>query len=486
MNVPKGPRAKWRDSDKAASPSPGSGGLAKNAPSGHIDGSATAVIGLQWGDEGKGKIIDLIARDFAAVVRFNGGANAGHSVVIGGRKHALHLIPSGVFHPGVLGVIGNGVVVDPGVLLEELRKLKEMGVDVSGLRISDRAHVVMQYHKAEDALREALLGGRPAAGTSSSGATHSASSDPENDQSIGTTRRGIGPAYAEKAHRSTSIRVGDLLRTDVLTEKVRLACRIKGAMFRALSPDCEPLSDSSLIEQASGWGEMLRPYITDTVYLLHDLLRSGKSLLFEGANATLLDVDHGTYPFVTSSNASVLGVPAGSGVPGRCIRETIGVMKAYSTRVGGGPFPTELKNDIGNRIRERGREYGTTTGRPRRCGWLDLVAVRYSAMLNDVTSLAIMLLDVLSGFDELKVCTGYRQLSTRASVDRFLPDAGALAQVEAEYESLPGFSEDISAARARSDLPANARRYLDFIEEFVGVPIGIISVGPDREQTILD
>jgi adenylosuccinate synthase len=326
----------------------------------------------------------------------------------------------------------------------------------------------MPYHRTEDALRETML----------------ASPGGASDQSIGTTRRGIGPAYADKSQRATAIRVGDLVRPALLREKITRIADAKGRMLAALDPASPPIDASALIESSLAAGERLRPMITDTTYLLHDLLAKGKGLLFEGANATLLDVDHGTFPYVTSSNCSVLGIPAGSGVPGSCLSRVIGVMKAYSTRVGGGPFPTEQKNPDGDRIRERGREYGTTTGRPRRCGWLDLVATKYSVMLNGCTDVALMLLDVLSGFDTIQVCTSYR-LSTGGTTDRFTPDAHALAECTPVYQSLEGWKEEIGAARSREDLPAAARAYVRFIEDFVGVPARIVSIGPDRVQTIV-
>ncbi|MDX2114887.1 MAG: adenylosuccinate synthase [Planctomycetota bacterium] len=429
-------------------------------------GRAAAVVGLQWGDEGKGKVIDLLAGSFDAVVRYNGGANAGHSVVIEGRRHALHLIPSGVFHPRVKGVIGNGVVIDPESLVREIEGVVAAGVGALDLAISDRAHVVMPYHKLEDAAREAALA-----------AQHGPAS------AIGTTKRGIGPAYADKATRATAVRMGDLLRPALLRDKLARILPAKAAVLRALAPDAPvDLDAERLATDALRLGEKLAPRITDTTYLLHDMLARGGSLLFEGANATLLDVDHGTFPYVTSSNCSVLGIPAGTGVPGSHLSRVIGVMKAYCTRVGGGPFPTELLDERGNRIRERGREYGTTTGRPRRCGWLDLVALRYAVMLNGVTSIALMLLDVLAGFDEICVCTGYR-IDGRVT-DRFVPDAEVLAHVQPVYERLPGFASEIGSARARADLPRQALDYVRFIEQATGVPVEIVSVGPDRAQTI--
>lgn len=423
---------------------------------------STAVIGLQWGDEGKGKVVDLLARDHDVIVRYNGGANAGHSIVIGGERYALHLIPVGILSADRTCVIANGVVVDPVKLLSEIDGLRSRGVEVgSNLRLSDRAHVVMPWHAEMDACLEGSEGG-----------------------GIGTTRRGIGPAYADKAYRSMAIRVQDLLERDRLRERLEAIAPIRGAQLRALGSTAPDIDTGALLETYLGVGERLRPFVTDTVWLLHDLVRAGRRLLFEGANATLLDVDHGTYPFVTSSHCSTLGIPAGTGLPGACAGRIIGIMKAYATRVGGGPFPTEEHGPDGHRIRERGREYGTTTGRPRRCGWLDLVAVRYAAMISGATTLAVMLLDVLSGFDEIRVATRYR-LPDGSSTDRFPPDARTLARVTPIYETLPGWSEPIESITDRPRLPENARRYLDLIERTVGTPITIVSVGPDRRQTLV-
>lgn len=443
-------------------------------------GLCSAVVGLQWGDEGKGKVVDLLAPRFDAVVRYNGGANAGHSVVVKGERYALHLVPSGIMHAGTLAVVGNGVVVDPEVLLRELDGLTKRGVDVSGLVLSDRAHVVMPYHKAEDEAREELRAYTGAPGTGAEAAAPG-SGAPTDHQAIGTTKRGIGPCYADKAYRTTAVRVCDLLRPDALKQKLNVVCFIKNAMLKGLG-STHSFTAQQMLEWAIPLGQRLAPNIRDTTYLLHDMLAGGKQLLFEGANAALLDVDHGTHPFVTSSSTTVLGIPSGTGIPGSRIGRVIGVVKAYSTRVGNGPMPTEQINDIGQRIRERGREYGTTTGRPRRVGWLDLVAVRYSAMLNGADRLAIMLLDVLSGLDELKVCTAYQIGSERT--DRFVPDADVLARAQPVYTTLRGFGEDVTAARKRSDLPAAAREYLDLIEKSVGVQIDLVSVGPDRAQTI--
>ncbi|MCL4219849.1 MAG: adenylosuccinate synthase [Phycisphaerales bacterium] len=424
-----------------------------------MTGKSTAVVGLQWGDEGKGKIVDVLAREHAAVVRYNGGANAGHSVVVNGERYALHLVPSGILFPGVKAVIGNGVVVDPEVLLAEIDNLEVRGVDTSGLVISSRAHVVMPYHKLEDRTREAA-----------------ADSD---GRKIGTTGRGIGPAYADKAQRFGAVRVCDLLDRDRLRRRVSEAARLKAGFLPA---GAEELNVDALVDKAAAQGERLRHRVSDTTYLLNEIIDSGGRLLFEGANATLLDVDHGTYPFVTASNATVLGIGPGAGVSPTCIGRVLGVAKAYSTRVGSGPLPTEQNNDIGNRIRERGREYGTTTGRPRRVGWIDLVALRYSVMVNRVSALCVTLLDVLSGLDELKLCVAYR-MGERVT-DCFIPDGEELGKVEPVYETLPGFSHDITSARSMDELPGPARAYLDRIRSFAGIPIGLVSVGPERSQTI--
>lgn len=436
---------------------------------------ASAVVGLQWGDEGKGKLVDLLAGRFDAVVRYNGGANAGHSVVVGGQRYALHLVPSGILSPGVKAVIGNGVVVDPERLLEEIATLSERGVDTSQLVISDRAHVVMPYHKAEDALREELLSGSVREGQTQSKGVINA---------IGTTKRGIGPAYADKVQRATAVRVGDLLRPEILREKLEMICALKNSVFTALQPQGhEPFDAFELAEHYVALGKKLEPMIQDTAYLLDDLRRSGGEILFEGANATMLDVDHGTYPYVTSSNSSALGIGAGSGVPPQCIGRIIGVVKAYSTRVGGGPMPTELFDATGDGIRERGREYGTTTGRPRRVGWLDLVALKYAAMISGATELCITLLDVLAGEPELKLATAYE--TNGKTTDRFIADGCTLGEAVPVYETMAGFSQDITGVRTFDELPEQARAYVERIEAFVGVRVGIISVGPDREQTII-
>ncbi|MDX2117574.1 MAG: adenylosuccinate synthase [Planctomycetota bacterium] len=435
----------------------------------------SAVVGLQWGDEGKGKVVDLLAAQHDAVVRFNGGANAGHSVVVQGQRYSLHLIPSGILYPSKLAVVGNGVVVDPAALINEIDALTSRGISTGGLLISDRAHVVMPYHKAEDQLREALLG---KVRTEAEGAGSVAE--------IGTTKRGIGPAYSDKVQRAAAIRIGDLLRPDVLKEKIGIAIATKAPLFREMSGLADvkdALNEAALLEFALAAGERLRPSITDTTYLLHGLLNSGKRMLFESANGTLLDVDHGTFPFVTGSSVAVAGIGTGAGIPVQRLGRTVGVMKAYTTRVGGGPMPTELTDATAHRIRERGREYGTTTGRPRRVGWLDLVALKYAAMLNGITSVSLMMLDVLAGFETIKVCTAYEVRGKRT--ERFIADAHDLAKATPIFTELPGYGDEVSAARRRDELPDNCRRYIDFIEKSLGVPAMLLSVGPDREQTIL-
>ncbi len=435
-----------------------------------LDGHAI-VAGLQWGDEGKGKIVDLLARRYDVTVRYNGGANAGHSVQIGDVRFALHLIPSGILHPGKLNVIGNGVVIDPAKVIEEVTGLRQRGVAIAGnLRISDRAHIVFPYHKVQDALLEAAMCKARGDGAK-----------------IGTTGRGIGPCYADKATRSTGIRMGELLEPDRFRERLTHIVAVKNVMLGALAQSCgeafEPFDAKKIADEFLGYADILKQHICDTTQLLHDAMAAGRQLLFEGANAALLDIDHGTYPFVTSSNCSSLGVYPGAGVPGNKVSHIIGIMKAYQTRVGGGPMPTELHDDTGRRIREVGREFGTTTGRPRRCGWLDLVSVKYTAKISGVTAIAVMLFDVLAGLDTLKVCTGYRHNGKELS--SFPADAVVLAEVEPVYRNLPGFSEEIAQAKSFADLPAAAKAYIQFIEDYVGVPVKIVSVGPRRDQTLV-
>ena len=432
-------------------------------------GQNTAIVGLQWGDEGKGKIVDLLTAKHDVIVRYNGGANAGHTVVVGDEKYALHLIPSGILYEDKQCVIGNGVVVDPVQLIKEIDTLRNRGIEVGdNLKVSNRAHVVMPYHKEHDAALERKLSQIANKG----------------DQSIGTTKRGIGPAYADKVHRATAIRMGDLLDHATLLDKLTVTCAIRCAELTALGVDAPPLDANALADEYAGYGKRLAPHIIDTVYALHDCVNEGKTVLFEGANACLLDIDHGTFPYVTSSNCSALGIHAGTGLPGKYIHDVVGIMKAYSTRVGGGPFPSEELGEIGEAIRGRGNEYGTTTGRPRRCGWLDLVAVKYSAMICGTTSVACMLLDVLSGFDELKICVAY-ELADGSRSERFIPDARQLSTVKPIFETLEGWPEEIDHITSPENLPANAKAYLDFISSYLDLPISIVSVGPKRSQTVI-
>ena len=433
-----------------------------------------AVVGLQWGDEGKGKIVDLLAVDHDVVVRYNGGANAGHSVQIGDTRYAMHLIPSGILYPEKLNVLGNGMVIDPEALLSEIEGLRERGVRIErNLCVSNRAHVVMPYHKAlEGLLEKAISRSKGTAGR------------------IGTTGRGIGPCYADKALRWTAIRVSDLVHPDRLSEKLRHIVSVKNTVLGALAAGCGDPFDAfdafdadELAGRYQAYGRQLEDHVCDTSAVLHDARRDGKRVLMEGANATLLDVDHGTYPYVTSSSCATLGAPVGSGLPKLDGEHVIGVAKAYTTRVGGGPMPTELTDEIGDRIREAGREYGTTTGRPRRCGWLDLVALRYTAQLNGVTSISLMMLDVLAGLGKLKVCVGYQLRGS--DTPRFPCDAEDLSEVTPAYEVLDGFREDVSGCRRFEDLPEGACRYIQRIEEHTGVPVRTVSVGPRRDQIIV-
>ncbi len=435
-------------------------------------GHAT-VVGLQWGDEGKGKIVDMLAAEFDAVARYNGGANAGHTVVVGDQKYKLHLMPSGVLYSGKVNVLGNGVVIDPEQLVSEIVGLRERGltIDTKSLFISSRAHVVMPYHKAQDKLQEA--------------AYIKPNALDQTIEGIGTTGRGIGPCYADKALRSTAVRMADLACLDKLRHQLHRIVPIKNATIAALAKytgeSFEPIDADALLDWLRPLANVLVPHVTDTAGLLHKVTDAGNRILFEGANATLLDIDHGTYPYVTSSNCSSLGAHTGTGVPGHQVGNVIGIVKAYQTRVGGGPMPTELKNEIGERIREVGREYGTTTGRPRRCGWIDLVALRYTAKVSGATALCIMLLDVLADLPELKLCTAYNV--DGKVIDQFPATSEELALVQPVYETLPGFAGPIDACRSLRELPENARRYLKFIEEYLGVPVVLASVGPKRDQS---
>ena len=419
------------------------------------------VVGLQWGDEGKGKIVDSLARVCRYVVRFCGGANAGHTVKVGEDKFALHLIPSGILTRGVINVVGNGVVFDPATAFEEIEGLRSrnVAVDPTNLRISANAHVVMPWHKQQDVLSEnSLSAGRK----------------------IGTTARGIGPCYADKANRSTAIRVAELQDAKALAEKVRIVATARNEVFAALY-GAKPLDAEAITAEYVEYGRKFAPMIANTGAMLRRAIAAAEPILFEGAQGSLLDVDHGTYPFVTSSAVTACGVPSGAGVPPSAIGHVIGVVKAYTTRVGAGPMPTEQDNDTGNYLREQGHEYGTTTGRPRRCGWFDAFAVRYAAELSGVGEMALSLLDVLTGLDELKICTGYRA-GTEELEDL---DPAGMGGVECIYQTLAGWKEDISAAKEFQDLPAEAQHYVEVIEKLIVRPVGVISVGPERSQTII-
>jgi adenylosuccinate synthase len=421
-----------------------------------------AVVGLQWGDEGKGKIVDVLTEHADVVVRYCGGANAGHTVRIGDKKFATHLLPVGIFRPNIVNCVGNGVVLDPTVLFKEIDEITAQGISITpaNLKISYKAHVVMPWHKAEDGARE-----MSAEGTA-----------------IGTTRRGIGPTYADKMHRSTAIRVADLIDEKRLRDKVGTICSERNSILKMLY-GTEAIDPLKTFETFRDYGKRLAPFVEDVGYYLLEARKQNKRVVFEGAHAALLDVDHGTYPYVTSSNCSSLGIFTGSGVPPQYVSDIVGIVKAYSTRVGGGPFPTELHDDTAHKIREKGREYGTTTGRPRRIGWLDAVAVRYAADLCGATAVAITLLDVLGGLDELRICTSYEIDGKK--LPYFVADGTTLANVKCNYETLPGWSEDISTRRIFEDLPTHAQNYVKRMEELLGVPARMVSVGPDRSQTLM-
>jgi adenylosuccinate synthase len=416
------------------------------------------VVGTQWGDEGKGKVVDLLTERSDLIIRFQGGNNAGHTLVVGDKKVILHLIPSGILHKDKLCVIGSGLVIDTETLLEEIAALKEKGYTVTTetVAVSDRAHVIMPYHKVIDHAREAT-------------------------QKIGTTGRGIGPAYEDKAHR-TGIRMIDLIHPDLLRKKIDAVFDEKQEyLTRVLK--VKGLNKEEMIEKFQGLGEKLRPFVTDTSVLIDRFIRQGRNLLFEGAQGANLDMDHGTYPYVTSSNTVAGQACVGAGVGPTRIDTVLGICKAYTTRVGGGPFPTELGDEIGEKLRAFGGEYGATTGRPRRCGWLDLVALRHSVRLSDVSYLAVTKLDVLSGFETIKVATAYRSGNTL--IEHMPADLEMYPELEMVYDELPGWEENISSMRSYDELPVNCKSYISYIEEKLGVRAAIVSVGPKREETII-
>jgi len=415
-----------------------------------------AVLGAQWGDEGKGKIVDLLTPGFSIVARFQGGHNAGHTIYINGAKFILRLVPSGILHPGVTCVIGNGVVVDPEALFAELDELERNGIEARGrVVVSDKAHLILPYHRDLDLLSEARRG----------------------ERKIGTTSRGIGPAYEDKIARR-GIRVGDLIDPKGLEENVRDNVTARNRLVQDSTMDWKPV-----LAQLLKYAERMRPMIRDVSVLLNEATRARAAILFEGAQGTLLDIDHGTYPFVTSSNASIGGVCTGLGIPPKAIGHVLGVAKAYTTRVGEGPFPTELFGEMGNRLRETGSEYGAVTGRPRRCGWYDAVAVRYAARINGLDGLALTKLDVLDGLDRIDICTAYR--SGTRTLTEFPSDVGQLAQCEPVYESLPGWAAPTKGIRRFEALPQAARDYIARLEEVSGVRAAIVSTGSERDDTIV-
>ncbi|GFO68928.1 adenylosuccinate synthetase [Geomonas limicola] len=419
------------------------------------------VIGAQWGDEGKGKVVDIYTEFADNVVRYQGGNNAGHTLVVGDEKVILHLIPSGILHEGKRCIIGNGVVLDPEVFIMEITKLKANGYlkDDSMLRLSESLHIIMPYHKRIDIAREAKSGAKK----------------------IGTTGRGIGPAYEDKIGRR-GIRLMDLLDEKAFSRKVKEILDEKNLILTQLLND-KPFTFEEIYEEYMGYAETLRKYAADTSLLLHKEIQAGKSLLFEGAQGTLLDVDHGTYPYVTSSSTCSGGACTGSGVSPREIHEVIGIAKAYATRVGSGPFPTELEDETGEALRQAGREFGSTTGRPRRCGWYDALVARYAVRVNGLSGIAITKLDVLSGLETVKVCTGYTH--NGQVLDEVPASLEIMEQCRPIYQEFPGWTEDITGAKSLAELPENAQSYIKRIEELSGAPVVLVSVGPRRSETII-
>ncbi len=419
--------------------------------------STVVVVGTQWGDEGKGKITDYLAEKADVVARYQGGNNAGHTILIDNKKYKLTMVPSGIFNQNKLCVIGNGMVINPGALIEEIQYIQDNGFSTDNLKISDRAHVIMPYHLVLDALEE----------------------DRKAANKIGTTRKGIGPCYMDKAARN-GIRIADLMVPEAFAEKARAIIADKNQVITQMYSG-EALDADSIVNEYLELAEKLRPYVTDTSVVLNDAIDSGKKVLFEGAQGVMLDIDQGTYPYVTSSNPSAGGVCIGSGVGPSKIREVIGVAKAYTTRVGDGPFPTELDNEIGQWIRDKGHEYGTVTGRPRRVGWFDSVVVRHARRVSGITGLSLNSLDVLTGLDTVKICTAYKFRGEL--MEHYPANLKLLEECEAVYEELPDWHEDISGAKQISDLPETTQRFIERITELTGIPIAIFSVGRNREQT---
>lgn len=420
--------------------------------------STIVVVGTQWGDEGKGKIVDYLASQADVVARYQGGSNAGHTVVADGHTYKLHLLPSGILYSGCTCIIGNDVVLDPVCLLKELDELKATGKDASGLRISNRAHVVMPYHKLFDGLQEKLKG----------------------SSKVGTTGRGIGPCYADAADR-IGIRVVSWMDKEAFAEELKATLAIKNRMLVDLFGE-KPLDFDQVYQEYCGYADQLRPYVCDTGALVSELIAEDKKILFEGAQAAMLDLSHGTYPFVTSSHPTAGAVCVGLGIGPKHIHKVVGVVKAYGTRVGEGPFPTELNDATGEKIREIAHEYGATTGRPRRCGWLDLSVVRYAVQLNGLDCIALTRLDILDSFDEIKVCVGYRYQGK--VLKEFPASLKVLAAVEPIYETFPGWKQDTTNCKTFEELPEKCKQYVERIGEVAGAPVGIVSVGPERDRTI--
>ncbi|UPM54350.1 adenylosuccinate synthase [Gottfriedia acidiceleris] len=419
--------------------------------------SSVVVVGSQWGDEGKGKITDFLSQQAEVVARYQGGNNAGHTIVFNGEKYKLHLIPSGIFFSDKICVIGNGMVVDPKALVQELAYLHDKGVSTDNLRISNRAHVILPYHLKQDELEEERKG----------------------DNKIGTTKKGIGPAYMDKAAR-VGIRMADLLDKEEFYEKLKRNLEEKNNLFEKMY-DSNTLSIEEIFEEYYEFGQQIKKYVCDTSVVLNDAIDGGKRVLFEGAQGVMLDIDQGTYPFVTSSNPVAGGVTIGSGVGPTKINHVVGVCKAYTTRVGEGAFPTELFDEIGNTIREVGREYGTTTGRPRRVGWFDSVVVRHARRVSGITDLSLNSIDVLTGLETVKICVAYKFRGE--IITEFPASLKQLAECEPVYEELPGWTEDITGVKTLNELPVNARHYVERVSQLVGIPLSVFSVGPDRNQT---
>ena len=419
--------------------------------------SSVVVVGTQWGDEGKGKITDFLSKKADIIARFAGGDNAGHTIKFGGETYKLHLIPSGIFYQDKISVMGNGLVINPKSLVKELKGLQERGIDTSNLRISNRAHIILPYHIHQDKAEEEARG----------------------DQKIGTTCKGIGPCYQDKVAR-IGIRVADLLDKEVFEQKLRANVELKNRLFEKFY-EVEGISFEEIFEEYYGYGQEIAQYVTDTSKILNDILDEGGRVLFEGAQGVMLDIDQGTYPFVTSSNPVAGGVAIGAGVGPSKVARVVGVSKAYTSRVGDGPFPTELFDEVGHRIREVGREYGTTTGRPRRVGWFDTVVVRHSRRVSGITDLALNSIDVLSGLETVKICTAYEY--NGEIITEYPANLHIIEQCKPVYEELPGWSEDITNVRSLDELPENARRYVERIVELTGIQLMTFSVGPAREQT---